>query len=151
VVNLNRRRLVNLSGVCTQNPSLSNCVVKSICDRLATPGCSLTIHYNAAGCNSQAEVEAACKEGLDENQTPESHISIYPNPSSSTITIELPRTNPIKHTFLTIFNITEQQLTQRQIMEQQIVIDLTRLPQGVYLVRVLNDRTLQVRKIIIDR
>ncbi len=42
------------------NPLLSVCDAQSICDYLANPANLASIHDNAPGCNSRAEVETAC-------------------------------------------------------------------------------------------
>ena len=42
------------------NASLSNCDVQSICDYLAIPNGTVTIHNNAPGCNNPPEVADAC-------------------------------------------------------------------------------------------
>jgi len=43
------------------NNSLSSCDVTSICLYLASPGGTIDIHDNAAGCNSQLEVQVSCE------------------------------------------------------------------------------------------
>jgi hypothetical protein len=63
------------------NISLSACDVESICDYLADPNGVISIHDNAAGCNSQAEVEASCLEEVDEVVSRQSSVISYPNPS----------------------------------------------------------------------
>ncbi len=48
------------------NNSLSTCAVQSICDYLAALNGIVSIFGNATGCNSQAEVEAACADNVIE-------------------------------------------------------------------------------------
>jgi hypothetical protein len=88
--------------------------------------------------------------GLFELENDQNMLSIYPNPTSTQITISTP-TTPNKNTFLTIFKINGQQLLTRQITEQQTVIDVGALPQGVYIVKVTDDSTMKVGKFIQDR
>jgi hypothetical protein len=57
--NINALSLVELQ--IKDNTSLSSCEIQSICDYLAIPAHSSTIENNASGCNSKAEVEAACQ------------------------------------------------------------------------------------------
>jgi hypothetical protein len=76
-----------------------------------------------------------------------SAIEFYPNPASNSITISMP-TTPQKNTFLTIYNINGQQIIKRQITEGQTVVDVSGLVSGVYFVRVSNDRTVQVGKMV---
>ncbi len=74
-------------------------------------------------------------------------IPIYPNPSSTHITIELP-TTPQKNTSLTIYNLNGQQLITQAITEPQTVVDVSGLPKGVYFVKVMNDKNVIVQKVI---
>jgi len=75
-------------------------------------------------------------------------MKIYPVPSSSKITIE---TSEIPdNTSLTILNLNGQTLIIRQITGPKRQVDFTDLPGGVYFVRLSNDRTVQVGKIIKD-
>ena len=49
---------------------------------------------------------------------------------------------------MTIYSISGQQLMAQQITEQQTVLDVSGLPQGVYFVKVSNDKTVQVGKFV---
>ena len=75
-----------------------------------------------------------------------SQISIYPNPSSDYITIETSATLTKSH--LSILNLTGQEFLTRQISESKTVIDISPLPSGVYFVRLTNEKTVEVGKII---
>ncbi len=74
-------------------------------------------------------------------------ILLYPNPSSSQITIELPHL-PQKKTILTIYNLSGQQLITSQITEIKTVVDVSCLTGGVYFVKVANDEKVMVGKVI---
>jgi len=131
------------------NNSLSTCEVQSICDYLAAPNGSVSIYSNATGCNSQEEVEAACVYLSDGSTYYLQGCAIYPNPASTTITIELPNlSTPQKNTTLTIYNISGQQLIKRQITEPIINVDVSGLSQGVYFVRVVSDEYVWVGKVV---
>ena len=144
---INSGSIINLRIV--GNDTLSTCAILSICEYLAAPNGTIEIHDNATGCNSQEEVLAACSVGLDESavSSRQSAVNIYPNPSSLVITIGL-STTPDKNTTLAIFNLNGQALLSRQITEQQTVIDVSGLPQGVYLVRVIENDGVMVTKFI---
>ena len=85
--------------------------------------------------------------GIGDQNKSTNKLTVYPNPSSTTITISTP-TTPDNNTFLTIYNINGQQLLKRQITEQETVLDVSGLPKGIYFVRVTNDRTVQVGKLV---
>lgn len=71
---INNASLTNLSGLenidlgsinelgIYDNPILSECDAQSICDYLVSPNGTVNIHDNAAGCNSQQEVEDDCED-----------------------------------------------------------------------------------------
>jgi hypothetical protein len=133
------------------NPLLYTCDVQSICDYLVAPNGTVEIHDNAAGCNSEGEVEEACGVGVDESSvvSHQSSVNIYPNPASNSITLELPNTaTPQKNTTLTINNINGQQLIQRQIMEPQTLVDVSGLSAGVYFVKVVSYDGVMVGKFV---
>ncbi|MEZ4963182.1 MAG: FG-GAP-like repeat-containing protein [Saprospiraceae bacterium] len=54
--------LTSIGGLLyiADNPLLSNCEAQAICDYLPSPPGTVTIQNNAAGCDSQAEVQSAC-------------------------------------------------------------------------------------------
>ena len=83
------------------NSNLSTCEVQSICDYLANPNGNISIHDNATGCNSQSEVEEACVGiGVPEMES-ETLLLIYPNPLSTSTTIEYKLPEPaLIHLFI---------------------------------------------------
>jgi len=80
------------------------------------------------------------------NETQELRLLLYPNPATDKITIETSRIT--EESNLVIVNIDGQPLITRQITEQTTTINISTLPSGVYFVRVTNDRTVEVGKII---
>jgi photosystem II stability/assembly factor-like uncharacterized protein len=85
--------------------------------------------------------------GINDNPLTTESLKISPNPSSSQITISTP-TTPNENTFMTIYNLNGQALLSRQITEKQTVVDVAGLSQGVYFVKVSDDRTVQVGKFV---
>lgn len=71
-------------------------------------------------------------------------LSIYPNPSSTNITIE----SSSIPSQLSILNLNGQKLINRQITEPSAAIDISSLPGGVYFIKLKNEKTVEVRKII---
>jgi hypothetical protein len=74
-------------------------------------------------------------------------FSISPNPASTTITISTP-TTPNKNTFMTIKDITGKEVLKSKLTQEQNVVDVSGLSQGVYFVRVTDDRMVMVTKFI---
>jgi hypothetical protein len=84
--------------------------------------------------------------GFNENFTSANIRKIFPNPVKDKFTLE---TKDITtDTFLSILNVSGQELLRRQITEQKIQIDITKLPVGVYIIRLMNEKTVEVGKII---
>jgi hypothetical protein len=131
------------------NPYLSHCSVLSICNYLGNPNGSINIDNNTTGCNSPEEVLDSCEANavLIDEQLLADKVLIYPNPSSSQITIELPNT-PQKNTFLSIYNLNGQQLITRPVTEPQTVVDISGLLSGVYFVKVADDRMVRMGKLV---
>jgi len=130
----------------SNNDKLSYCEVESICEYLVTTEGNVKIHDNAPGCNSQDEVELACAVSVDEAQLPDK-LFIYPNPSSTQITIELPNT-PQKDALLTIYSMNSQRMLTSKITEQKTVVDVSGLRKGFYFVKVADDRKVVVGKMV---
>jgi hypothetical protein len=89
--------------------------------------------------------------GWDEVNETSNKFIIYPNPASTTITMELPGITPTKYTYLAIFNMSGQQLIQQQITKPITVIDVSKLIRGLFVVKITGEKTVQVGKFIIDR
>jgi hypothetical protein len=144
IENISASSIKNLSVY--GNGNLSTCEVQSICDFLVSNDGVANIHDNAPGCNSPEEVELACPVSVGESN-PFQQLLIYPNPSSTQITIELPDA-PQKNTVLTIYNINGQQMLSTKITVQKTLIDISGLPKGIYFVKVTNEKVLSVNKLV---
>jgi hypothetical protein len=127
----------------TWNNSLSSCAIQSICDYLVSPNGTVDIRGNAPGCNSQQEVEDDCAAIGVQDLTPESLLLIYPNPTSNTLTIET-----IIKGHLSILNLSGKELLQQEITEKYTAIDVSVLENGVYVMKVIGEKGVQVGKLI---
>ena len=127
------------------NHSLLTCDVQSICDYLASPNGTIDIQDNATGCASQQEVLAKCIIGLNEKNSINNIINIYPNPSSEKITVEL--TQPFCQGELTILNLNGRQLNAYQILEPMTAINISHLPAGIYFVRFMSKNETRMFKV----
>ncbi|MFH1297386.1 MAG: leucine-rich repeat protein [Bacteroidota bacterium] len=125
-----------------ENPLLSTCAVQSICDYLAGNG-GAAIYNNASGCNSEKEIESACGVGMEENNPSKNQLNIFPNPAYTNITIETIITG-----HLYILNLNGQELLQQEITETTTTIDIITLPSGVYFIKLINNKTVEVGKLI---
>jgi photosystem II stability/assembly factor-like uncharacterized protein len=84
--------------------------------------------------------------GIKENDYESQSLKISPNPSNDKITFSLSAITGI--TQLSIFTVSGEKVMERQLQETEIQIDISALPQGVYFVRVQDERGVEVMKII---
>jgi hypothetical protein len=128
------------------NPELSFCEVQSVCDYLAIPNGTVQIYNNAAGCNSREEVEAACALLPVEKLTGETLFSVFPNPSSNLITVE--QAEFPARSQVVIMNFRGQELIKQNVNYPRTTINIIDLPYGVYFVRLINDKSVHIQKLI---
>ena len=84
--------------------------------------------------------------GINESSCTPNSIKIYPNPSSDKITIETYET--LAKGQLYIMNLSGQELLQQTITNPSTQIDISTLPSGVYVVKLREEKSIQVGKII---
>jgi hypothetical protein len=144
--NINPSSIEDLS--INSNTSLSECEVLSVCEYLAAPNGTVDIYNNAIGCNNPEEVLDSCEAhaGIIDVSMVDRFL-MYPNPTNSSITIELP-TRPSKNTTLSISNTNGQQLITQPITKPQTEIDISHLPVGIYIIKVSDDKDVMVQKVI---
>jgi hypothetical protein len=86
--------------------------------------------------------------GIDEESTSLGEISIYPNPTQSTFTINLETfTQPSS---ITIYDILGKTITSKQFITNQTEINLTGNNKGVYFINIQTENGTTVRKIILQ-
>lgn len=97
----------------------------------------IEIHDNAPGCNSEAEVDTACKVASINEVLLSGTLLIYPNPMSTSTTIEYELTHPqtVTINFYNQFGKQVDRIEQKQSAGQQQVIWAPELPVGIYYFR----------------
>jgi len=136
------------------NSSLSTCAVQSICDYLAAPNGWISIYGNATGCNSQQEVEAACLVGEEESAVGgrRSAVNLYPNPTRGIVNCQFGIVD-FQRVTLKVFDLCGREVAvvmdgELPVGEHLVSFDMSALPQGVYLVRVVSDNGVSVGKVV---
>ncbi|MDD5570552.1 MAG: cellulase family glycosylhydrolase [Bacteroidales bacterium] len=72
--------------------------------------------------------------------------NFYPNPASDKIIIETGQN--INRSILFIYAINGRELIRQQITETRTEIDISNLPQGIYIVKFINNKRVEVGKLI---
>ncbi len=130
----------------TDNTLLSSCDVESVCIYLGFPNSMITVSNNATGCNSIQELSEACLGIGMEEVNPDKGFTIIPNPVNGIITISHP--GLAGTAWFTLFNTGGGKVFERQITGTETQIDISSLPRGVYVVRLQNEKMVEVGKII---
>jgi len=73
----------------------------------------------------------------------EGDLSIYPNPATAAITI-----STILRGQLFVMNLNNQEIMQQKITQPTTTIDISNLPKGVYVIKIIGDRCVQMGKVI---
>ncbi|MDD5570420.1 MAG: S41 family peptidase [Bacteroidales bacterium] len=88
---------------------------------------------------------ANCISSVSE-KSQKSDFNIYPNPSNDKITIELPQTS--KQSTITINNVNGQEIFKQQTTNNKLFMDVSKLPGGIYFVKVVNENGVSVGKFV---
>ncbi len=84
--------------------------------------------------------------GINESEAVQNSITIFPNPIKDRIT--LLSTLVTNNTQFSVFNVSGEKLLERQLTNTEIQIDISALPQGVYFVRLQNEKMVEVGKMV---
>jgi photosystem II stability/assembly factor-like uncharacterized protein len=82
-------------------------------------------------------------EGYNDLSLESGNLKIFPNPTSTAITIETPSKG-----LLSILNLNGQELLQQEITQPVTTIDVSTLPSGIYVVKVVGEKGVRVEKFI---
>lgn len=135
-----------------RNNSLSYCHVKSICDYLKSSNGQNLFYYNTTGCNSREEVDSACNlisvEELDLNPA----FTIYPNPAKNIAHFSF-LISQYQYVTLKIYDVNGRDVEtvldkKMPAGNHDVLFDISKLPQGIYFIRLTNDRMVQVGKFV---
>ena len=147
--NIESESIMNLS--ITYNPQLSTCEVQSVCDYLANPNGDIQIYVNATGCNNSVEVTEACTVGIPENAS-DTPLTAYPNPFTTSTTIEYELTEP-SHVQLTIYNAIGEEVYKAEdrlmpLGKHTFIWTADRLPEGLYYAVLRSEKEVSVVKMV---
>src|SRR5690606_34954769 len=75
--------------------------------------------------------------GVGINETTSGFTSVYPNPARNHVVFEF--SEPIKSGLLQIHNTKGQLISEKRIQSENYRLDVSAIPPGIYLARMLND------------
>jgi photosystem II stability/assembly factor-like uncharacterized protein len=103
--------------------------------------------YIFAGLNNSGVWKRSISEltGIEEKNK-NMDIVIYPNPAVDEITITVAEI--YKNSILTILDNKGQELIRHQMQDSKMKLDISSLKSGIYFVKLLNEKTFAVRKIL---
>jgi hypothetical protein len=128
------------------NQSLSNCAVQSICDYLLSPNGTVDIHSNETGCDSQEEILEACETINISEIILSNDFILYPNPSNQKITLVNNTNSELQE--LIIYDNTGRMIFSKSNNLQSI--DVSKLPQGLYIIEIVTNKVISRARIIIN-
>ena len=84
--------------------------------------------------------------GVENQVAGRSSLKCYPNPSTGKITIET--SDKTKNRSLSVLDLAGQQVLTSQVAQTVITIDISTLPSGVYVVKLVGEKGVQVGKFV---
>ena len=76
------------------------------------------------------------------------NLSIYPNPASNNLTINLQQLKVSENTLVSIFDIQGKLLLQQTVVQQQTEFNISKFAKGIYVVKVCNDKERYISKFV---
>ncbi len=84
---------------------------------------------------------------LDVAKIEQNELSVYPNPARETVTVELPGAG---QAFIEFYDIQGRFVSDNRMNGDLQVINVGHLPRGAYIVRVVSDRAVETRRVILE-
>lgn len=73
-------------------------------------------------------------------------LEVYPNPSSGLLTVSSKANS--SHSTFSILSLNGQELLKQTIIDYKAQFDISNLPKGIYFIKLINENTIQIGKII---
>ena len=115
------------------NSKLSTCEVPLVCNHVQDGG-PASISGNAPGCNSVAEVEAACVVSIEETSGGEPVVIFSPNPAGDFLQIQIDGNEKWD---ISLFDLQGRQMYRHSVSGSRI-IEIEDWPAGVYALRAVS-------------
>ncbi len=135
--------IINLA--ISENPKLTTCALTSICNYLSSPNGTINIFGNSTGCNTQSEIEEACKVLSISNPLLEPTLELYPNPCTGYFTVM--SSWDLQMNEITIFNNIGQLLNNWKFSKNNV--DATQFERGFYNIIIRKGNNTFRRKLVV--
>ncbi len=105
---------------------------------------SITAYLNGDPCSFK--VTNCLSAGIKDEKETDDLIKVYPNPANDFLNVEVPE----KATFQ-LFDITGKQIVFQTNVNQKQEINIQNIANGIYLVRIFNDKFSSFKKIVVNK
>lgn len=126
------------------NSSLSDCVVKSVCDFFASPNGPYSLFGNAAGCQNMELLLEHCQQSTDENVFNQAYL-IYPNPANKLVNYAI--LDGSREVIVTLYNEFGPILSSDNPSNQ---FDISTFSPGLYFLKIKTEKWVVTKKLIIQ-
>lgn len=86
--------------------------------------------------------------GVSEKSADHSRMSVYPNPASDKITIELKNRSSMENPIVSIYNMQGQAIFQQTLNKERTELDIKGLEEGIYLVKLSSTNLTEITKLV---
>jgi hypothetical protein len=136
-----------------ENPQLSECAIRSICNIINDDNKSKNIHNNKAGCNSIYEISDACTavSVISPEADEKCIFRVFPNPARNTLYLSYDKDAFSKrgNIRIEIYSATGQKVKVIDHITDKI--DISELSKGIYLINFVTDKGIVTRKFVVAR
>lgn len=130
------------------NPVLDTCTTWGICNYIKNPNGEITIEENSGVCRSLEELMFECENFVGVNDI-EPFAYVYPNPVTDLLKIRFDFTTSVEVVLYDVAGRVQIKQTVKSPRDTPgFVMDLTHLPQGLYMLKIYNARHPVSHKIV---
>jgi N-acetylneuraminic acid mutarotase len=115
-------------------------------DDAALPAGAGTFYYRLKMVDRDSSFSWSTTIIVHDGEASSAGLILYPNPAQGSSTLQLPANSGLLNTPASLFDIGGRMIRQYLITSQQQPIDLSNIPQGVYLLKLANGTTLRLVK-----
>ncbi|MCB0480211.1 MAG: T9SS type A sorting domain-containing protein [Flavobacteriales bacterium] len=111
---------------------------------------SYMLKTDSLGLVYNTDIVCECEDfntGIESKEKSELHITVFPNPASERVVVQLPHDQKAE---ITLRNTNGQVIEQQLTVVQRNELDVSTLPRGIYLLEVKTEDLVGMRKIVVE-